>query len=265
MALSDFWTLSQLRAICRRELADPSGRFWPDAELNQYINDWQDQLQNDFEFVWGQTTATQSLGTGGSQWDFFVWDGSQFNATTSATSLATLTLSDLAGNIMRPDAVYFVSPDGTSANRVVPRSKIDLDFIRRDWPNQDPQPTPLVVYQDDVDVLNLWPSPTGSGTLILEYPVTLAMGLDATPMEIPAWTRYSVKDYVGYRAHLRFGAAQNINKALRYKAKFQYQYKEFTRIYNSYMPEKAAMLRPGRKWASDILRPRRVFMEQSGR
>lgn len=264
MALSDQWSLTQLRAICRRELADPAARFWPDAELDQYINDWQDQLQNDFEFVWGITTATQTVSSGQSQWDFFQWDTQQYDAVGSSLSLATITITSFIDNMLRPDAVYFVQPDGTSANRVVPRSKIDLDFIRRDWPLQEPQQTPLIVYQDDVNVLNLWPEPTGFGTLILEYPVTVALTSATDTMQIPAWTRYSVKDYVGYRAYARFGAAQNLQKAMRYRIKFENDKKQFWRIYNSYMPEKASMLRPGRKWAANILHPQRVFIQPSG-
>lgn len=264
MALSDKWTLSDLRGICRRELADPSGRFWTDQELNLYINDWQDQLQNDFEFVWGLATATQTTSGISSQWDFFQWDGAQFDASGSVTSLATITITDIISNMLRPDAIYFIQPDGTSANRVVPRSKIDIDFIRRDWPNADPQPTPLIVYQDDVSVINFWPTPNGTGTLVFEYPVQLAIASDTDTMSIPSWTRYSVKDFVGYRAHARFGATQNLQRASRYKGKFEMDKAQFRRLYMSYLPEKAAMLRPGRKWAYNILSPRRVFIEPSG-
>jgi len=163
--------------------------------------------------------------------------------------------------MMRVDAVYFIHADGTSAGRVAPRAKNDLDAMKRAWRQDSAQLTPIVVYQDDLDSISFWPEPLAAGTLILEYPVNTTMTLDTSTMQIPAWCRYSAKDYVGYRAFARFGATQNLTKAQRYKNKFNNDLKRYRKIYDGYMPQRAEMLRPGRKWAADILNPRNVFMK----
>lgn len=234
MALSDKWSLSTLRTAARRELGDPNGLFWPDAELNLYINDWQNELQSTFEFVWGTTTTTAT---------------------------ATITLLAVAPTMLRVDAIYFKHGTSTSVNRIVPRSKTDLDAIKRAWRQDIAQDTPLVVYQDDQDTVSFWPAPTASGTLFLEYPTQLTLTSSTDTMGIPAWTRYSCKDYVGFRAFSRFGATQNQLKAARYKTKFDRQVKLFQKFYDNYMPENAAMLRPGGKFAADILNPRSIFLK----
>src|SRR6478609_9595200 len=70
-----------LLGACRRTLLDPSSRWWTDTELNDYLNDWQIELQNEFEMVWGTATVT--------------------------TSTATLTLTDIATDMHRLDAIYW--------------------------------------------------------------------------------------------------------------------------------------------------------------
>jgi hypothetical protein len=262
MPLSDKWSLATHLTVVRKELADPVAKFWPDSELNHYIEDWQNDVQNQFEFVWGITTATQTTSGGNVLWNFSTWNGSTFNTVGSSTSLATITLANFVSDMLRPDAVYFVHADGTSVNRLAPRSKIDMDFIKRDWRETPAQATPVVVYQDDVDVLNLWPDPTIDGTFILEYPRILNFASSTDTQQIPAWARYSCKDYVAWRAYSRFGATQNVGKAIRYKQKYEMKLKRFRKYYDNYLPEMAMMARPGGKWAVDILRPRRTFIEQ---
>lgn len=262
MPTSDKWSLAQHLTVVRNELADPVAKFWPDTELNHYITDWQNDVQNQFEFVWSITTATQTSSGTNVLWNFSTWDGSLFDFTGTQTSLATITIANVVTDMLRPDAVYFVHQDGTSVNRLAPRSKIDLDFIKRDWRDTPAQATPIVVYQDDITVLNLWPEPTIDGTFILEYPKLLDFATSTSTQMIPAWTRYSCKNYVAWRAYARFGATQNLQKALRYKSKLDNDYKRFQKFWANYIPEKAYMARPGRKWSVDILRPRRTFIEQ---
>src|SRR5258708_37785103 len=112
--LSDFWTLNQLRTAVRRELLDPSGKWWSNDELNLYLNDWKQILQIQFEFKWGTATLT-------------------FTDTTTEFSWATI-----APNMLRPDAVYYQqgNPTGgtqTSTGRLSPRSLADLDTLQRNW------------------------------------------------------------------------------------------------------------------------------------
>lgn len=265
MSQADRWSLSTLRQSVRNELADPSGSAltkWTDAELNGYVGDWQDILQNDYEFCWGITTATLSGTGGGSQWNFFQWNGTAFNASGSSTSLATVTLANVASNILRPATVYFISTASGVASRLVPRNKLDLEIVQRDWRASQSYNFPTVVYQDDPSVLNLWPSPLVAGTLVLEYPVELSFTTDTSTMEIPAWCRYSARHYCAYRALMRFGATQNLGKAARYRRAWEQELRKISKVWNSYQPDRAEMLRPGGKWAHDILQPRTTLIQR---
>lgn len=252
--------------MCRNELADPSGSAltkWTDAELNGYLQDWQDCLQQDFEFVWGQTTATLGTGTaGGAQWNFFQWDGTAFNASGSSTSLATVTLANIATDMMRPADVYFLLTASGVAGRLVPRNKVDLDVQQRDWRIAPSADVPTVVYQDDPNVINFWPTPTGSGTVIIEYPLNLTLTTDTTTMRVPAWTRYTAKYYVAYRALMRFGATQNLAKAARYRRIWEAKLKQVSKVWNSYQPDRGETLRPGGKFTADILNPRTTVIQR---
>ena len=66
MALSDLWTGAQIESAVRRELMDPTGTTawsWNTIELQVYINDWQNLLQDRFEFVWGTASRIMVGGT----------------------------------------------------------------------------------------------------------------------------------------------------------------------------------------------------------
>src|SRR5690242_16278838 len=104
MALSTQYTLAQIRAMVRRELLDPDGKWWSNDEIDQYTNDWNDILQSQFEFVWSSATLT-------------------FTDTTTQ-----FTLSSIASDIMRLDGVWFCSGShsgtqtDTSTGRLSPRT-----------------------------------------------------------------------------------------------------------------------------------------------
>lgn len=249
MALSDQWNLTTLLARCRTELLDPNGKWWTDSELEGYIDEWQQELQSKFEFVWGSATVL--------------------------TALATLTLSNVASNILRLDAIYYTAgtfalPSGTFTNtsirRLSPRSLIDLDVLQRDWRaiTTNPAQMPEVAYQNSPYEVSFWPPPgLGTGTYVFEYPVlmTTMSGSLAAVMQIPAWTRYSVMPFVCYKAFKRFGPNQDIPKAIRRKAQYDKMVKKYRRFYDNYFPERAEMLRPGRRWASNILQPRQSNLQ----
>lgn len=57
------WTRAELRALVRRELMDTGTRWWSDAELDMYADDWLNEMQQEFEFVWGTWTETTALST----------------------------------------------------------------------------------------------------------------------------------------------------------------------------------------------------------
>lgn len=235
MALSDRWTLNQIRSTIRRELLDPTGRWWSNDELNQYINDWQSQLQTQFEFVW--TTATLT-----------------FTATDTS-----YTLTSVAPNALRMSDVYYCAGGtDTSTGRLSPRSLADLDTLQRDWRNVtagDAQ-GPTIVYQNNAQTICFWPPPLGTGTAYFEYPVVTTMTTGTSTMQIPPWTKYSVVPYCRYRAYSRFGPNQDLNKAIRARKNWDKQKRLIRRFWDAYFPDKSEMLRPGRKWAGQVLRTR---------
>lgn len=223
MALSDQWTLSDLRVAARRVIVDPSGRFWSDTELNIYINQWQDILQQQFEFTWSTSTTVTISGTS--------------------------TLSSIAPNLLRLDAVYW------NEYRLNGRSTYDMDNLQREWrvalSTTGSQPNSVV--QLDRRTLSLWPPPLSTGTLILEYPAITTLTSDNSHMTIPAWTKYNCKDFVAWKCYLREGPANSPTKALRYKARFNEGLKRFRTIYANYFPSHTLRLQPAASYEWDIL------------
>ncbi len=222
MAFSDQWTLSELRTSVRRTLADPSGRFWSDAELNTYINEWQSNLQHHYEFVWNTATVT--------------------------TSLSTLTLTNIATDIGRVDAVYW------NEYRLNARSRQNIEDIVREWrASIAGGVTPKAVYQTDPRTISIWPPQSTAGTLIFEYPISTVLNHDTDRMSIPAWTKYSVRNYVAWKCYLREGPANSPNKAVRYKVRFDNNVKRIRTIWDNYFPSKALRLQPAASYEYDIL------------
>lgn len=233
MALYTAWTLNQIRTTVRRELLDPTGKWWTNEELNQYINDWQETLQSQYEFVWSISTLT-------------------FTSTTTK-----FTLSTVCPNVMRVDGVWYTNGGtDTSTGRLSPRSMADLDTFQRNWRGTAAAAgiPPIIVYQENAQTISFWPPPAGTGTAYFEYPVLCTMTAGTSTMQIPPWARYSVIPYVTYRAYARFGPNQDIPKAARRRRAWERQLRLIRRFYDGYFPDKAEMLRPGRKWAGQILR-----------
>lgn len=223
MALSDRPTLLQLRLACRRELLDSNSRWWTDTELNSYIEDWQNTLQQELEFVWG--TAT----------------------TTIVTPFNPIPLTSIATDMLRPEAFYWNNV------RLSPRSVEDLEqYDPQGWRTRESE-FPYVSYQSSPDVLDLWPTCTNTGELIAEYPKVLSFPDDDSPLLLPVWTRFSCANYVAYRAYLRSGPNQNTQTALRRKAKFERQLNRFRVLKTNYIPSHFPKLRPGGHYEYDIL------------
>jgi hypothetical protein len=190
---------------------DPDGRWWTDAELNEYAGAWQDFLQEKFEFV--------------------------YNTATIQTALATVTLTDVAVDILRLDAIYW------NDFRLVGRDKEELEVDQRDW-RASSAGNPMVTYQDDTYSVSFWPPPSIVGTAVFEYPATLTFIDDVTPSPLPAWTKYSSIEYCVARAYLRAGPNQDIQKFQRRKTRFMRQLQRYVTIRNQYFPDRAPTLRP---------------------
>jgi hypothetical protein len=220
--LSDKPTRATLLAASRRRLLDPNGRWWTDTELNDYIGDWQTEVQDELELVWGTATIT--------------------------TSTATLTLTAVATDILRLDAIYW------NNKRLVGRTIEDLDDLKRNWRSVGTA-VPRVTYQNDASSVSFWPPPGAAGTAVFEYPKALSFAAGTSTLSLPAWTRYTAADYVAYRAYLRAGPNQDINRALKRKARFQRKLRRLRSVQAAFFAERSPHLRPGAKYEGDILNP----------
>lgn len=223
MAFSDKWTLLQLRDSCRRTLADPSARFWSNDELDNYIDEWQQTLQDQFDFVRGTYTATGTV--------------------------ASYTLDTLTPKPTCLDAVYW------NGVRLPGVGDYRMDSLDRDW-RAAPAGEPLRVVQDDSRSFTLWPAPSTSGTLRLEYPVVTTFTSTGAQMQIPAWTRYTCRHYVAWKALLREGPANNPNKAMRYKRKWERWNNRLRTLWANYFPRRYPTLKPGTAYEYGIVQAR---------
>jgi hypothetical protein len=243
VALSDKPTRATIRSWVRAELNDPTGTApwsWPDAELNQYIDEHQQRLQDTYEFVWSVATAiVQPVGVTTSTIN------GPSNGMLIPAGTASITLNTFIPNALRCDAFYWITSTTTFQGiRLAARNKQDLDLIVRDWRYVIPSDPPLVVYQDDINNIVLWPAPAVMGTLIAEFPAKLCFATDTSTMQIPAWTKYSARNYCAYRALLRTGPNQNIQRALTYKKLWLRQYLRYRRMWDAYFPDKYPQLKP---------------------
>ena len=207
------WTRAQLRTSLRNELADPVGRWWSDGELNGYIEDWQNEVQQETELVWGTQTKV--------------------------TAISTFTLSHFNPTPLRLDLVYF--NNWPLAGRTIP----DLETLMREWRSQSATTDPKAIFQRDSETFSIWPPLSDSGTLVMEYPKLLSFyNNDSNTLGLPAWTQWGCKYYGAYKAFLRSGPNNNLNKALRYK-KMHEGYKNWIRTFKDRMlPTRYPQLKP---------------------
>jgi len=174
--------------------------------------------------------------------------GAVWGITTFTTTATTVSLSTSLSEALRPDAVYF------NAKRIPYKSQIELDYLKREWRGVTAG-TPIAYYQPDYDTLTFYPPPTGTNTLIFEYPKSLSFATDTSTHSLPAWTKYSGVNYTCFRALLRHGQRESRDHAIRYKSRFLRDVMRFREIMSAYLPEKFLSLRPGGHYEKDILEP----------
>lgn len=190
--------LSELRTLVRYKLADPTGRWWPDSQLDAYINDWQDTLNTEFECTWAIATATLT---------------SQFTASTAIST-----------NIQRIHSIR-----RTSDSRELPKlsvyrlNEIDRSFR---WIAGN---TPGCWYEEEGKI-GIFPSPLTTAVVTVEYVSTPEMSTSTSSMVIPAYMKYSVVPYVCSRAYGALGPNFDHNKVLRYKARFKWWVDRFRSV-----------------------------------
>jgi len=207
---------------------DTTGKWWSDTELNQFITDWQNELQQDYEFVWGTATVT--------------------------TALSTLTLGSLTPALGRLDAVYYIGTDGGRGYRLAGRLLQDLEVGNVEWRNALPD-TPREIIQYDSTQIIIWPPLANLGTFIFEYPQQLSFNGDDSLISLPPWTQWSVKPYVASRAYLRMGPVNDTKRALRYRAQYEREKLRIKSLWDNWLPERYRKLKPASHYEWDILFP----------
>lgn len=223
MALSTRWTKNQLIAISREYLLDPNSKYWTDTELGGYVDQWQHRVQEAYELIWGTST------------------------TTTTASQGTLAVPS---DCLRPDAIYW------NDQRLVQRTVEELDIADREF-RLITDSTPYVWYQPyGTSTINFFPIPTAVGTVISEYPKLLTFAAGTSTTELPAWCKYTATHYVLYRAYLRHGPNQDVNRAAKYKRLWDADTVKLGSFKTAYFPTKYLALRPVDKYEIDILQPR---------
>jgi hypothetical protein len=221
------WSRKDARDLVRRELMDTSAKWWSDTFLNNAIEDWQNDLQQEFELVWGSATIT--------------------------TAINTLTLSSITPSILRLEAVYYGT--GTSSGyRLAGRNLQDLEVINTEWRDALGD-TPRMVVQYDSTQMLVWPPLASQGTFIFEYPQALSFVDDTSTISLPPWTQWSLKPYVCARAYLRPGPTNDLTRTKRYEAQFQRSRQRVRELWDNYLPERYRKLKPANHYEWNILTP----------
>ena len=83
------WSRANFRDVIRREVMDTSSRWFQDSEINQYLDDWLNDINQEFELVWAINTLT--IGS------------------TTVGSLCLIPLSTFTPGMLRNEAVYYNS------------------------------------------------------------------------------------------------------------------------------------------------------------
>lgn len=239
--------------VIRRELMDTNTRWFSDAELRYYLDDWLTNLQQEFEFVWAVNTLT--VGT--------------ITAVNSANPQLRIPFGVFAPEMLRCEAVYY------NGFRLAGRFLQDLEVGNPTWrgdlgmgttpPSDQTNPyvydTPraAVLYPDQQTIL-IWPCPppptgTNSNVFVFEYPIVCKFQSDSAPSGLPVWTQYCAKSYVCWKLFQRPGPLNDAKKAARYQAQYARAKLRVRRMWDNFMPERFRRLQPGQHYEWEILTP----------
>lgn len=243
MAVYTHKTLATMRAEVRRELLDvnvigtATGRWWTDAELNGYLDDAQDSIQQRYELVWGTATATITAGTG----------------------TATVTLSDVASDMLRAGVLFW------NGARLPFTTEWAMDAAKPDWRADSAANTPALAYHTRLGAIGLWPAlatTASAGTLVALYPVEPTWTTDTATHVVPSYCRPAMVSYAAWRAYLRNGPNQDRNKAERYRQLWEAQLRGIGSTRAAYWPAASKQLRPATQRELELIDPAKYGMDR---
>jgi hypothetical protein len=222
---------------------DTNTRWFLEPELNQYLDDWLQDLQQEYEFVWAINTLT-----------------------IGSTSLNTLVIntSTFSPGMLRCEAIYY---NGFRlAGRLLQNIEVGDPIWRSDLgigtnigTNTWDTPRMAAMYPDSQNIL-IWPVPppptgTFSNVFVFEYPALLSFASDSNSCGMPSWCQWSAKPYVCAKLFQRPGPLNDTKKAQRYWAQYARAKMRVRRIWAKFMPERFRVLKPAGHYEFDILTP----------
>lgn len=237
------------------------GRWFSKNEIRMYLDQWLQELQQEFEFVWAISTLTIGTITSTST----TTNGTITSSTPPICLIGTATFTP---GMLRNEAVYY---NGFRlSGRLLQDLEVGDPIWRGDIGNGTSSPsdsTPTVydiprvavMYKDSQSIL-IWPCPppptgTSSNVFTFEYPALLSFAGDAETSGLPVWTQWCAKPYVCMRLFQRPGPINDARKALRYKAQFERAKLRVRRLWDGFLPERFRRLVPGQQYEWNILIP----------
>lgn len=268
------WTRSDFINVIRREVMDTNtdtsgnGRWFSKNIISLHLDNWLQELQQEFELVWAintltigtiTSTATTTIGT----------------LTTTTPPQLVISTATFTPGMLRNEAVYY---NGFRlAGRLLQDLEVGDPLWRGDLGNGTGAPTDsnpyvydtpraAVMYPDSQNIL-IWPCPPppntipfGSGTnsniFVFEYPALLTFATDSSTSGLPVWTQYCARPYVCSKLFQRPGPINDAKKAQRYWAQYQRAKLRVRRLWDNYLPERFRRMVPiGQHYEWEILTP----------
>lgn len=212
---------------------DTNTKWSSDAELNQYLDNWLTELQEEFEFVWALQTVT----------------------TGTQTSSLIISTSTFSPGMLRCEAVYY------QGYRLSGRLLQNIEVGNPGWRGDvgagtSTQDTPRLVamYPDSQGIL-VYPTPPGTNKFVFEYPCLLSFATDSSGSGLPVWTQWCAKAYVCSKVYMRPGPINDRQRAARYWAQYQRAKERVRSLWDNFLPERYRVLKPGSHYEGDILCP----------
>jgi hypothetical protein len=222
------WSRANFKDVIRREVMDTNTKWVSDSELNLWLDNWLNDLQQEFEFVWAINTITITLST-------------LTSTNTNSIILWSLNTSTFTPGMQRLEAIYY------SGYRVAGRLLQNLEVGDALWRMYTPDfPRAAIQYPDSQGIV-LWPTLTQSATqttLVFEYPCLLSFAADTSTLQMPVWTQWSAKPYVCAKIYQRPGPINDPKKAMRYWAQYQRARLRIRRMWDGFLPERYRQLKP---------------------
>ena len=198
-------------------------RWWTDDELNQYLDEWVQDLSRQFgmlstdsSVVVGSATATITKPVGLLSIDYVTWDN----------------------------------------KRLLPTTRLLMDEQHPNWENETAitSAVPAQIVQIDANTMRFYPLPGITGTAVMSGPRDISLASDITVCTLPPWMQFSARLFVAAMAYMRSGPNQDLRKAGRYKARYIRTKKFFRQMLDARFAAYGPRLKPGGAYEGAIMK-----------